>query len=255
MIKRGTVREDGKIFARYRKGKELWISKEQYERREKSRKEYVKNCIESYKKRRKEIRSFGEYDEKINLYFIGISSSGKEVWRNKVFLEKRKKMQAKNKNRYIEKCFLLPQSNLKFGDQHPDNSNLFVINKVGNKCFFGDESKLKEKKESLRITCTKRYYKSKKIRHIVLKNLETKLKRGATREQDNFIFFQYDRVGKEIWLSPEIYHQKREKEILKRKEKRKWAREKRMQSLLVQQNTSFENQENIFSTNETPEVG
>ena len=32
-IKRGTVREDGKVFWVYRKGKEVWATKEQYDKR------------------------------------------------------------------------------------------------------------------------------------------------------------------------------------------------------------------------------
>ena len=42
-------------------------------------------------------------------------------------------------------------------------------------------------------------------------NIAVKLKRGATREQDNYIFFRYNRIGKEIWLTPEIYKLKRDK--------------------------------------------
>jgi len=98
-MKRGTVREDGKIFARMAKGKELWITKEQYEKRENSRKEYTKKCLELYKKYRKEKKSIGQYDHKKNLYFIGISTSGKEVWKSKAFLEKFRKKQNKNKNK------------------------------------------------------------------------------------------------------------------------------------------------------------
>ncbi len=52
-------------------------------------------------------------------------------------------------------------------------------------------------------------------------NIRVKLKRGATREQDNYIFFQYNRIGKELWLAPEIYKLKRDKELLKRRENRK----------------------------------
>ena len=59
--------------------------------------------------------------------------------------------------------------------------------------------------------------KSKKKKQTIMSNITVKLKRGALREQDNYIFFQYNRVGKEIWLTPEIYKLKRDKEILKRK--------------------------------------
>ena len=49
-IKRGTVREDGKVFWVYRKGKEVWATKEQYDKRENTRKAYVRMCQQEYKK-------------------------------------------------------------------------------------------------------------------------------------------------------------------------------------------------------------
>ena len=224
-MKRGTIREDGKVFARMQKGMQLWLTKEQYENREIKRKNYVRKCLELYKKLKKEPKSIGDYDHRKNLYFIGISSSGKEVWRNKVFLDKFRKRQDLRRKEYVKRCSDLPVKNLKFGDQNPDNPNLFVIHKVGNKCFFGNKKKLKEKKESLRITYAKRYLKSKKKKQTIMNNITVKLKRGATREQDNCIFFEYNRIGKETWLTPEIYNEKRNKEIFKRREIRRKEKE------------------------------
>jgi hypothetical protein len=224
-VKQGTIREDGKIFARIQRGKPLWLTKEQYENREIKRKIYVRKCLELYKKLKKEPKSIGDYDHRKNLYFIGISSSGKEVWRNKFFLDKFKKRQDSRRKEYIRRCSDLPVNNLKFGDQNPDNPNLFVIHKVKNKCFFGNKKKLEEKKESLRIAYAKRHFKSKKKRKINMDNIKVKLKRGAVREQDNYIFFQYNGIGKEVWLAPEIYNEKRNKEIFKRREIRRKEKE------------------------------
>lgn len=224
-MKIGTIREDGKVFARMQRGVQLWLTKEQYENREIKRKIYVKKCLELYKKLKKEPRSIGDYDHRKNLYFIGISSSGKEVWRSKVFLDKFRKRQDLRRKEYVKRCYDLPVKKLKFGDQNPDNPNLFVIHKVGNKCFFGNKKKLKEKKESLRITYAKRYLKSKKKKQTIMGNIIVKLKRGTTREQDNYIFFQYNRIGKELWLAPEIYKLKRDKELLKRRENRRRKKE------------------------------
>ena len=56
-MKRGTTREDGKVFSRISKGKEIWLTKEQYDKREISRKQYVRNCIKSYYSRRKSVRN------------------------------------------------------------------------------------------------------------------------------------------------------------------------------------------------------
>jgi len=219
-MKRGTIREDGKVFARMQRGTPLWITKEQYENREIKRKAYIKKCLELYKKLKREPKSIGDYDHRKNLYFIGISSAGKEVWRNKFFLDKFRKRQDLRRKKYVKKCSDLPVKNLKFGDQNPDNPNLFVIHKVGNKYFFGNKKKLEEKKESLRIAYAKKHLKSKKKRKINMDNIAVKLKRGAVREQDNYIFFQYNSIGKEIWFTPEIYKLKRDKEIIKRRELR-----------------------------------
>ena len=244
-MKRGTIREDGKVFARMLEGKEIWITKEQYDKREATRKNYVKRCQEMYKKYRKEIRSFGDYDHKRNLYFIGISSSGKEVWRSKAFLEKRKKQHDLRKKEYNQRCHQIPNTNLKFGDQHPENPNLFVINKVGNKCFFASKKKLEEKKERLKMIYTKRHFKSKKIKQIAMKNITIKLKRGTTRSEDNYIFFEYNRVGKEVWLPPDVYTIRREKDLERRRNNRKKSRETKQLIHFSQENIHVENTQNI----------
>lgn len=218
-MKRGTVREDGKVYCRKIKNKEIWLTKEQYEKREESRKKYVSRCQELYKKYRKQVRKFGEYDHQKNLYFIGVSSSGKEVWRSKKFLEKRKKAQTERKKEYNERCKNLEKNNLKLFDTHPENPNLFVINKVGNKCFFGNFKKMQEKKEKLKITYLKRYFKCKKRRQEILNGTD-RIKRGTKNQETGLIFFQYDRIGKEIWLKPEVYEMKRNKELEKRRRNR-----------------------------------
>ncbi len=217
-MKRGYVREDGKVFARKARGKELWLTKEQYEKRELKRKAYVKKCQELYKKHRKEQRSFGDYDHKKNLYFIGISTSGKEIWRSKYFLEKRKIINNKNKKKYVNKCHELPKTSLKLFDQHPENPNLYVIHKLGNKIFFGNKKRMEEKKEKLRIIYIKRYLKAKKIRQFKLDNIANRIKRGTKHPTENLIFFEYNRVGKEIWLDPNKFKEKRDKECQKRRQ-------------------------------------
>lgn len=244
-MKRGTIREDGKVFARYLKGKEIWITKEQYEGREKTKKEYTKKCRLAYMEMCKDKKSIGDYNFNKNLYFIGISNSGKEIWRSKEFLEKFRRKQNLNKKRYAEKCKNLPKTNLKFGDQHPENPELFVVRKSGNKCFFGTKQKLEEKKEDLRIIRFKRFYKEKKTRQIIMSNISVKKKRGEKRPEDNFIFFGYSRLGKEIWYSPQIFNEKRNKKNLKRKQERKRAKERRMQNHCVQENKDIYNCQSI----------
>lgn len=209
-MKRGTIREDGKVFARMLNGKEMWITKEQYEKREKSRKDYSKRCRKSYYSRRQAVRTLGEYDHNKNLYFCGISCSGKEVWRKKVFADRILNASRKNKKKYTERCKTnYPPTTLKFGDKNPLNPNEYVVLKVGNKIFFGSLKRLNEVKETKRVIYARRYFKAKKIRKNFLNNIENRKRRGDSRIEDNKLFWEYNRVGKEIWLCPEVFHFKR----------------------------------------------
>ena len=247
-MKRGTIREDGKVFARILEGKEIWLTKEQYEKREKSRKEYIKRCMKSYYSRRKSVRKIGEYDHNKNLYFCGVSSSGKEVWRKKQYLDRIIKAMVNSKKRYIQKCKTnYPPTTLKFGDKNPLNPNEYVVFKVGNKVFFDSLKRLNEIKEKKRMIYVKRYFKAKKIRKNILDRIENKKRRGDSRLEDNKLFWEYNRVGKEIWLDPEIFHLKRKKSC----ERRSLCRKKRKLAILEQKQTNYSQE--IF--NDSSSVG
>jgi hypothetical protein len=84
----------------------------------------------------------------------------------------------------------------------------------------------------------KRSIKAKKIREIVLSGKIDRLKKGTTRVEDNKIFWEYNRVGKEVWLDPEIFHFKRNKCL----EKRKNYRKKKKEAMLLQ-NNNIQNKE------------
>lgn len=227
-MKRGTVREDGKVFAKYINGKEIWLAKEQYERREKKRKEYVRMCLKAYYSRRKSIRRLGEYDHNKNLYFCGISSSGKEVWKQKKYYERIANAAKKSKRKYVEKCKEYPPTSLKFGDVNPLNPKEYVVLKVGNRLFFGSKQKLDEKKERIRIIYLKRNIKAKKRREEILRDKVDRKRRGDSRPEDNKLFWEYNKVGKEVWLEPEIYHVRRKKDC----ERRNFYRKKRKLAIL-----------------------
>jgi hypothetical protein len=47
----GTIREDGMVYWRARKGIPIWITAEQYKKRIESQKKYVKLCAAEYKRR------------------------------------------------------------------------------------------------------------------------------------------------------------------------------------------------------------
>jgi hypothetical protein len=218
--KSGHKREDGKVFWRYQTGKgEIWVTEEQFARRKKTQIEYRKKAAKHYYQSvPKEKRpSYGQYDFAKNRYFIGISSSGKEVWVTKDRLERNKQQHKKAKQKYLEKTKQFPPQNAKIGDKHPTDSNLYVLYKHGNRPYYGDKAALNRRLETLRMAYIKRYYKTKKIRKERLAGTPH-IKRGT--ERNGMYFWTHDRIGKELWLPKAKYDEKRKKELERRKKNR-----------------------------------
>jgi hypothetical protein len=220
--KEGFVREDGKVFWRYQQGRgEIWITPEQYESRKKSRKEYRRKCIAEYRRSaiNRDIDNmvyYGKYCQHKNAYFIGLSSSGKDMWvTEEKFLRHRLRLRNRNKT-YREKVSKYPKSNLKFGDQHPENPELFVRYFIGNKPFFGTAQELAETKKSRSISYRKRFEKYKEIRRQKLLALTNKLKRGTFSIERNAYFWNYDIKGDEVWLRKDVFDRKHQQEKAKR---------------------------------------
>lgn len=214
--KEGYINEDNKVFWRIRNKKEIWITKEQYERRKIQRNKYHKNCMKIYYERRAkkdimDIPYFGKYDFSKNKYFIGISTSGKELWVNKERLESLRKIKKQSRTKYVEKMKKLPKTGLKIGDVSPDNADLFVLFLTGNKPFFGSKEQLIIQKEALKRRYILRDLKSKYKKRILLGNLKIKLKRSDVHPETNMIFWMYSKNGKEVWMNPEDFKIKREK--------------------------------------------
>jgi len=223
-IKRGTVREDGKVFWVYRKGKEVWTTKEQYDKRENTRKAYVRMCQQEYKKLQvkklsHERNYVGKYDYSRNLYFMSISTSGKEVWGTKFQLEKYRKRLNDRRKDMSERLKKL-QNDLKFGDPNPNNPQEFVCFFIGKKPYFGSAKKLEERKKSRAISYRKldMFYKTKRM--MVLQALNKRLRRGAINQENGLIFWEYSESGKEIWFVKEIFDERQEKEKIRRKKYR-----------------------------------
>ena len=223
-IKRGTVREDGKVFWTYKDDKECWITKEQYDKRENTRREYVRRCRENYRKRQLAKhpvhRNFiGKYDIARNLYFSHISSSGKEVWISKDQLEKKRKRHTMYRRKMYHKLKEQhPVTGLKIGDRNPENPNEYVVFFIGNKPYFGSKSHLEKRRESREISYRKRNEKYKRLREEKLNNLEKRIKRGTVDPETGLIFLHYAQNGKERWITNEKYQYILERE---RKNKRK----------------------------------
>jgi hypothetical protein len=161
-----------------------------------------------YYKRREKLNEmdrpyFGKYDFSRNLYYIGVSSAGKEVWINKQRYENLLERRKKYRSNYVKKLQQEPKTNLKFGDPHPDDPNLFVIIMVGNKPFFGPKERLDIRRECLRRTGVKRDIKDRHKRKQILEQLgENRIPRGAYDLETGLVFWEYSQNGKEKDWTP-----------------------------------------------------
>jgi len=219
----GTRREDGMVFWRRHKTKgDIWITEEQYKKRTSAEKAYRQRAYEEYKRRLAKKKpderpTFGQYCPRREKYYLGVSSTGKEEWVTKERLERHKIKSKRNKRKHVERLLKLPKTGLKIGDQNPDNPKEYVVFFIGNKPYFGTLEHLKRVKEARAIAYRKRDIKAKKIRAERLARLENRHRRGDIDPITNKIFWDYDRIAKEIWLDPEIYHRKRQKDLEKRR--------------------------------------
>lgn len=218
--KEGAQREDGKYYWRYDKykNKEIWISKEQLDRRRATRTAYRKACAEEYYKRqaKKPIEDrnyFGKYDFAKDKYFAGVSASGKEIWYPKEKFLKLKMRCNKNKRDFVARQKKYTGKHAKIGDVSPDNPSLFCIFKIGNKPYYGSAEKLEQWRESRGISYRKRNIKYGKKRREILSKLEKRIKRGYVHPENGTIFWEYNCYGKEIWLSSDVFKIKREAHI------------------------------------------
>jgi hypothetical protein len=223
----GTRREDGKVFWRLHKTKgEIWISEEQYERRTAKEKEYRIRAYAEWKKMEQqkppELRNYlGKYCPRRDRFYLGVSSSGKQMWVTRERLADYRRKSKRAKRKHIEKCLAVPKTALKIGDPNPENPNEFVVYFTGNKPYFGDRNHLKRVLDSRAMTYRKRHIKSRKIRAERLSRLEERRSRGEVDPETGLIFWEYNRIANEVWLQPEIYHARREKCLAKRKDLRR----------------------------------
>lgn len=222
----GTRREDGMVFWRLHKTKgEVWITEDQYQRRCAQEKQYRQQAYADYKKRLEKIPPherpyLGKYCPRRDLYYLCVSSSGKETWVTKNRLDRFRERSKRAKRKHINKLMQIEKTGIKIGDKHPNDPNLYVVFFTGNKPYYGTKEHLDRITESRKMTYRKRYIKAKKIRTERLERDGRKYRRGDIDPVTNLIFWEYDRIAKERWLPAEVYHQKRNKELLKRKRSR-----------------------------------
>lgn len=223
-LKQGSVRSDGKVFYKNCKYKgEIWLTKEQFDRRIESAKAYKRKCAEYYYKMRdarpeSERPYLGKYDFARNRYFIKIGSSGKEVWGTAEQLQKHKAKMNECRKRFLERSRTGAAHVFKLGDPHPSEPGKFLLYYHGDRPYFGDKAALERRIKSMQQSGTKRYYKSKKIRAERLRDIE-RIRRGTLR--DGLVFWEYDRLGKERWINQETYDRLIAKERVRRERSRK----------------------------------
>lgn len=225
-IKKHTVREDGRIFHRYMQDKEIWLTPEQFKKREQSIKNYVKKCFASYKKKQEQKNImdrnyFGKYNFATNKYFAGITSSGKERWVSKEQLDNIKFKANERRKKFLQEQKKIEKPNLKVGDKNPENSLEVVIYFIGGKPYFSSVEHYEIIKENRRISQRKQLIKAAKIRKQVLLQLKQRIVRGTKHESENLIFWCYGSTGKEIWLPAQEYDKRWKKEQQKKKKYRK----------------------------------
>lgn len=224
MLKKGTVREDGKIYwcSSKRKG-EIWLTKEQYDKYDETVRNYRRKSHQAYYARREKIKPsdrsyFGKYDPAANKYFAKISTSGKEIWVTKAELERLKKQSKLNRRKYVERQQSLPDNKIKVGDQHPTDKTLYVIYKVGKKPMYGSKEKLEERRKSRKKTMCLRNIKYNSRRREFIENLGgQRFKRGYFSIEKNMVFWEYSTTCREIWISEEKFHKLRNAHLQRRK--------------------------------------
>lgn len=103
-MKRGTVREDGMVYLRKRRGVEIWGSQEEWNHMEKWRREYME-------KRRIQYRSLpankkykiGDYNPETGLYFIRKSGNLNPIWGTKEQLDQYREKRRQMKLVYMDR--------------------------------------------------------------------------------------------------------------------------------------------------------
>jgi len=244
MIRRGTVREDGRIFWCYkvRKNKkryECWLTPEQFKEWDAKRIQYAKRKRAEYNAQQKalppEERNYiGKYDPATGLYFLQIMTNGKPQYGTFEKLQEFKEKALKRSKNYSKKCKAqLPLPNVCVGDDHPTDKNLVVVKIWNRRIYYGTRESLQAKREKQRereriyrqkesISERRRIMRNEVFEHLK-KNPHLRMKRGYQNPITKELFWCYNSFGKEMWLRPDEFVRRRNRSIEVRNLKRKKA--------------------------------
>lgn len=232
MIRRGTVRADGKIFWSYRKTQtrtgEIWVTKEAFEKYTLGRTHYNKKKMLNYKKNQQNLppeeRNYlGKYNPEKGLYFIRVNGSGSPKYGTledvAAFKKTRRQQQ---RNAYSQNKLQNPAPTVCLGDKHPSNPELVVVEIRGHKIKYGPLQKLKNRREKIRqtgieyrkIKGQELVAKAREIRHqkqqYLRENPHLKYNRGDINPLTGWRFWGYSALGNEIWLHPDDFSVRKE---------------------------------------------
>lgn len=231
MVRRGTVREDGKVFWAYklRKNKkyEQWITREKFEQYDGVRIKRYKLLKEKYQESQDKLppdqRNFlGRCDPETGLYFIRLQTNGKPKFGTLEELENYKK----NRRRLQRECYakiksITPPPSVCLGDKHPTDPNLVVVEIRSHKVKYGPIEKLQKRREKIKqssviyrqLNGKKIVDKYREIRQKKLqerkKNLNLKFRRGDIDPITKWKFWGYSALGNEIWIHPDEFVERR----------------------------------------------
>lgn len=202
-LRQGDVREDGKIFWRYYKGNEYWLSKSKFKKYKKTMKRHA-DATSTLSKHRNRPSMYSQHPVTL-LYYVGVYS-GKERWVDFEALKKHKRMAAEARERYVNKQKQKPSTELKFGDRHPSDPGLWVICKQYNSITFGSYEEYLRRLAAIRECSRRKAAKYKIKREKVLRDKDNIHKRGDIK--DDLIFWGYGSTCIEYWLTPEQFESK-----------------------------------------------
>jgi len=246
-IKRRTVREDGKIFwgyKRYKKSKyPIWIRPETFAKWEEVRRAGArrKNLRDKEKARKiyENPPKFGTFNPETGLFYLRKTADGIGRWGTRDEYEKLKERINKYKKAYVERCKLkYPVPEICPGDKHPTKEGLFVIRIIGHKPQYGTWQEYVNRKEKM-LQIYKNYRKNNKEQikekrksarqaafDMLAQNPHLRRKRGDIDPIFKKLFWKYNGIGKEMWVTPEEFERRR---LLVNSSKRKWRAKKHEQ--------------------------
>ena len=244
-MKRGTVREDGRIFWGHRgpkiQKKEIWLTPESFVMMQAQLSNRQKQKLQDYRDAQNKLppeeRNYkGKFIPETGLYFAYVNSGGKPIYKTKEEYDIWANGLRKIKTNYHRRCKNLPLPTVVLGDRHPTDPNLYVKNIYGNKVFYGTLEEVNETK-ALRCKRYQRYHSKnkksrkesyKKIRQERFKVIDAspqgRRKKGEIDVILGKIFWGYSYLAKEIWMTKEVFD--RNQQITQERRRKRYLKQK-----------------------------